>query len=100
MKRTPINKISKKQQIELAKRQKLKRELIQENGLVCKKCGKWDSEVQLSHTISLARGGKTERSNCRLLCISCHLEGEHNQRIIIGEQPMWRKDEKKNGKTT
>jgi len=74
IKKTPINKVSAKQKIELAKRRKLKKELIEEQGEVCMTCGKapdWRG-ITLSHIIPLGRGGKTTRKNCPLECFPCH----------------------------
>ncbi len=73
-KRKPIKKVSKKQLKELAKRAKLKAELIEESGGLCQICGKEPGGLglSLSHTIPLSRGGKTEFSNLKVLCHKCH----------------------------
>ena len=77
-KRKPIKKVSKKQGAELVKRAKLKKELIEESGGLCMKCGNlpdkkdgW-GKLHLIHKISLAQGGKTNRKNCYVGCRTCH----------------------------
>lgn len=78
MKRYRIRLVSEKQARELALRKKVKQELIEEFGNRCMICGKLPDfkdgrgELHLSHTISLAQGGKTDKENCRLLCRVCH----------------------------
>ncbi|MCK5236305.1 MAG: HNH endonuclease [Deltaproteobacteria bacterium] len=74
MKKSYINKVSKKQTIELEKRRQLKAELIREHGEVCMTCGSkpYFPPISLSHIISLARGGKTCKENCILECGPCH----------------------------
>ncbi len=73
-----INKISKKQSLELAKRRKLKIALLAECWGVCMECHKRPDykdgrgELHLSHTIPLSHGGKTDRTNCQLICRTCH----------------------------
>ena len=85
MKRTPINPISQKQKLEIARRIKLKRELIEEYGEVCMTCGIHPSfpPIALSHIYPLGRGGKTSRENCLLECNDCHdrFEKKPEQRI-------------------
>ena len=78
MKRSYINKVSKKQAIELAKRRTLKAALIRERGAVCMTCGAYPTfpPISLSHIISLGRGGKTERKNCIIECNNCHRKYE------------------------
>ncbi len=74
MRKTPLRKISDKQKIELAKRRKLKQELIAETGGRCQTCGgtgDWRG-LSLSHKIPLSRGGKTTRENAILECYPCH----------------------------
>ena len=72
MKKSPIRKVSPKQQIELALRAKLKQELIEEFGYKCMTCGKVPYRLDLSHIIRVARGGLTSRENCTLECRACH----------------------------
>ncbi len=86
VKRKPINPISKKQLKELAKRRKLKAELIEESGGLCMRCGKppdmkdgW-GELHLIHKIALSQGGKTNRKNCAVWCRKCHLKFYHHLR--------------------
>jgi len=74
MKRTSINKVSKKQGAELVRRTRLKRELIEEHGRICMTCGRnpdWRG-ITLSHIIPLSRGGETSRENCLLEDYICH----------------------------
>ena len=73
-----MKKVSGKQARELALRRKVKLELIGKFGNRCMICGKSPDfkdgrgELHLSHTISLAQGGKTTEGNCQLLCRICH----------------------------
>ena len=74
MKQKPLNKISKKMKVELAKRRQLKADLIFEFGRRCMTCGglgDWRG-ITLSHIIPLSRGGKTDRKNCLIECFACH----------------------------
>ena len=73
-KRKPLKLMSKKQKRELAKRAKLKAELIEESGGLCMKCGKPPDfrGLALVHKTPLARGGKTNRKNCYAGCFLCH----------------------------
>ena len=79
MKKTPINRVSDKQKIELALRSRIKRELIKEYGEHCMTCGDrrrdWRG-ISLSHIIPLSRGGKTTRGNTLLECYPCHEDYE------------------------
>ena len=66
---------------ELDRRHKLKQELVDEQyderGYNwCESCGRGTMNLDLSHTIPLGRGGKTERGNLCLLCRTCH-QGLH-----------------------
>jgi len=84
MKRTPINKISDKQKIEIRNRTRLKAELLIELGNKCMTCQDkyrdWRG-ISLSHIIPLSRGGKTERNNVLLECYPCHeLYEKHPER--------------------
>ena len=70
-----IRLVSNKQKTELALRAKLKRELIEENGEVCRTCNDVNRDwrgISLSHIIPLSRGGKTVKENVELLCSRCH----------------------------
>ncbi len=73
-KRKPLKLMSKKQKKELAKRAKLKKELIEESGGLCMKCQKPPDfrGLALIHKVPLARGGKTNRKNCYVGCGKCH----------------------------
>jgi len=78
-----INKVSDKQEIELALRQKIKAELTKEFGSHCMTCGKlpdWRG-ISLSHIIPLSRGGKTERGNVLLECYVCHTKYEKHPEL-------------------
>ena len=73
-KRRPIHKISDRQALEIAERSRLKRELIEQYGERCMKCGsKGDFRgLAIHHKVKLSEGGKTEKSNLILLCGKCH----------------------------
>ncbi len=80
-----MQKISKRQQAELKLRKLLKAQLIIENGGVCDECGNcggWRG-LELSHEIPLSRGGKTERSNVKILCAPCHAVKKHHLREAL-----------------
>lgn len=85
--RKPINKISKKQRKELALRQKVRKELIEESDGICPSCSRpltWSwLGFQLSHEKPLSRGGKTERNNLKLLCTFCHMNKRHRENIKL-----------------
>lgn len=96
--KTSLNRVSQKQQIELAKRRLLKYQLwLNQNGR-CAKCGRLlkFGESELSHKKSLARGGKTEAENCEVLCASwlsgCHSNIEHGRNNKYNESPIWTKE--------
>lgn len=79
MKRSPIKHISCRQQAELKARRILKAQLVIESGGRCQECGNaptWEG-LDLAHVIPLSRGGKTERSNVKVLCRSCHRKLHH-----------------------
>jgi len=83
-----INKVSDKQEMELALRQKIKAELIKEFGNHCMSCNNkyrdWRG-LSLSHIIPLSRGGKTTRENCILECYPDHeLYEKHPE-----NRPLW-----------
>jgi len=92
MKKTPLSKISKKQEVELARRRVLKYELFLKQAGRCARCNKYlsyangvsDNFPHLSHKTPLSRGGKTTRDNCEDLCAECHSR-EHNLRNIYNE---------------
>lgn len=94
-----MKRISAKQEIELEKRRLLKYQLYLEQEGVCKKCGKYlsyynkasDNYPHLSHKKSLARGGKTDRSNVEVICSGCHSK-EHHLKNVYNEQPQWSKN--------
>ncbi|KKM27106.1 hypothetical protein LCGC14_1578010 [marine sediment metagenome] len=95
MKKTLLRQVSSKQKIELALRRKLKQELLEEcpgvNGYkVCPRCLKRPDfrGLQLAHKIPLSRGGKTDRTNCEILCATCHFVDEHHQKEVQSE-PKW-----------
>ncbi len=82
--RKHLNLVSDKQKVELARRAKLKKELLTEGPKdeagrpvcwTCKKRGDWRG-LTLSHIVPLSRGGKTDRSNCVIECFDCHLSFE------------------------
>ncbi len=82
MKRSAPRRISAKQRIELARRARLKRDLIAEYGNHCMTCGgngDWRG-ISLSHIIALSQGGLTTRDNCILECYP-----DHSQRHGIRE---------------
>jgi 5-methylcytosine-specific restriction endonuclease McrA len=83
MKRTPINKISKKRKVEMGIEAELRAKLLEEHGGVCQQCGKWPDNYGLSlhHLLFKSRGGKTIDENCVLICRCCH-ERFHN---IVGK---------------
>ena len=97
MEKTPINKVSANQKIELAKRRKLKLLLFEEQQGLCAECVKQlsyrspasDNYPHLSHKIPLSQGGKTTRENCTVNCAKCHSK-EHNLSNTYNEQPGWR----------
>ncbi len=73
-KKKRINKVSDKQERDLALRIKIKTKLIIKYGNVCMICGfapDWRG-LELEHKIPLARGGKTNMRNCRNSCAKCH----------------------------
>lgn len=87
-----MKQVSKKQARELAKRRKVKRELIEEQleevgYTFCVKCGGQPDfrGIQLCHEISLSQGGKTNKKNCYLGCGHCHLTIDHHEREVIDE---------------
>jgi 5-methylcytosine-specific restriction endonuclease McrA len=74
MKRTPINKISKKRKVEMGIEAELRAKLLEEHGNKCMQCGRvapWPG-LSLHHIIFKSRGGKSEIGNVENLCQSCH----------------------------
>jgi 5-methylcytosine-specific restriction endonuclease McrA len=74
MKRTPINKISKKKAAEKRIEAELRAKLLEEHGGLCMECGRWPDFLGLSlhHKLFKSRGGKTEDDNVTLVCSECH----------------------------
>ncbi len=94
MRKTPLKKVSKKQEDELAKRRGLRYQLWREQEGKCAKCGRllyWN-QTELSHKIPRGRGGKTTKKNCEVTCAwwlaGCHPEA-HGLRNIYNEKPQW-----------
>jgi len=74
MKRSRIKPISEKQEQEIYLRIIVREMLMVEQGGKCSECGgrgDWRG-LSLSHSVPLARGGKTDTINCKLLCGICH----------------------------
>ena len=86
MRKTLLRKVSNKQAKELRLRRLLKAKLIIRNDGRCEECGQLGGwlGLELSHTIPLSRGGKTEMSNVRLLCHSCHGRIYHHLNVVDG----------------
>lgn len=83
MKRSSLRRVSKKQAIELRRRDSLRQVLLVRSGGRCEICHKpadWRG-LSLHHVKYLSHGGKTEESNCVLACGSCHSE-RHNIREV------------------
>ena len=79
-----MKQVSKKQQVELRKRGKLKAEYIKETEGHCMTCGvvKRDFRgLSLSHIIPLSRLGKTTRENTLLECYFCHEKYEKHPEL-------------------
>jgi hypothetical protein len=75
LKKSPINKVSDKQKVELKNRHDLKAELIAQYGEHCMTCHDANRDwrgLSLSHIIALSNGGKTCRENCLIECYICH----------------------------
>ena len=68
--------VSPKQKPEIARRDKLRRELRKEAQGICRTCkpNHWvgDTGLELSHKIALSRGGLTDRFNCVVECRVAH----------------------------
>lgn len=67
MKRSPINKISKKQIKRNKELSKIKKSLPQ----YCSKCGS-TFQLDLHHKIKRSLGGKDTTNNLQILCRNCH----------------------------
>ncbi len=82
LKRTPINKVSKKQAKELYLRRKLKKLLLaegphdEEGNPLCWHCEKLPDGrgLAMHHEEYLSQMGATRRDNCILMCYNCHSE--------------------------
>jgi predicted HNH restriction endonuclease len=77
MKKSRINPISKKKQIEKGIEAELRAKLLAEHGNVCMECGKSPFEFPFrleKHEIKFrSQGGDpTDPSNCLMLCQRCH----------------------------
>ena len=73
--KNPIHRVSLEHRKEIAKRTKLKQELIDKYGEHCMTCGDLHRDfrgISLSHIIPLSRGGKTVLGNLLLECGYCH----------------------------
>ena len=89
MKRTPLKRVSRKQEYELLLRRALKAELMLASGFKCMTCGKFcGTNLDLSHIIPLSRGGKTSIENCVVECRGCHLKYEKKPHL----RPAWQRD--------
>lgn len=96
---TSLNKVSKKQEIELAKRKLLKYQLFLSQNGKCAQCGKMmtyyntasDNYPHLSHKKPLSKGGKSDRENLEVLCSQCHSNNEHGRNNKYNEKPRWSK---------
>lgn len=75
MKRTPIRKVSDKKAAEKRIEAELRQQLLEEHGGLCQNCGRAPDYfgLELHHIKFKSRGGKSEISNCCLICKSCHL---------------------------
>lgn len=74
MRKTALRPASARQARELALRRKVKAELIAEHGAVDMDTGEnpdWRG-IELSHTVSLAQGGKTTKDNVKLKVSKAH----------------------------
>ena len=82
MKRSKINPISKKKAAEKRIEEEIRQQLLEQCQGLCQNCGKWPTDgygLSLHHIKFKSRGGKSEISNCCLVCRSCH-EGVHLHR--------------------
>ncbi len=85
MKRSPLKKISNKQQRLMNFRMLMKPIVFEFQGKKCKLCGTSVPDFrgwELSHVISLSRGGKDELENYEVLCAPCHAIHRHRIKEI------------------
>jgi 5-methylcytosine-specific restriction endonuclease McrA len=83
MKRTPINKISKKRKVEMGIEAELRAKLLEEHGNQCMECGGQPTEVPFrleKHEIVFRShgGSPIDPDNCIMLCPKCHRR-RHNR---------------------
>lgn len=84
MRRSPINKISPKQQKRIEFRQKMKPVIFEEQGRKCRICGMDKPDFrgwELSHIVSLAQGGEDTKENLEVLCAPCHAKKHHLKEV-------------------
>jgi 5-methylcytosine-specific restriction endonuclease McrA len=81
MKRSRINPISKKKQIEKGIEAELRAKLLEEHGQKCMECGRHNVGLSLHHIIFKSRGGKSEINNVEQLCQTCHSR-KHGIRVV------------------
>jgi len=87
MKRTPIRKVSDKQQRLIAYRALIKPIIFKAQGGKCKRCGCTKPDFrgwQLVHIIPLSLGGTDDRENLEVDCAPCHFTNPelHNLREV------------------
>ena len=100
--KTSLSRVSDKQEIDLAKRRLIKYQLYQSQDGKCAKCQRFLSYLSetspayphLAHKKRLAKGGKTDKKNCSVICSECHSNKDHNLKCLYNEQPMWNKYER------
>ncbi len=81
MKRTPIKRVSDKQQRLMAYRVIMKPIIFEAQGKKCKRCGAKTPDFrgwQLVHIIPLSLGGKDCPENYEVDCAKCHMTILHN----------------------
>ena len=86
MKRTAINKISKKKQRIMRQERLLELELCEKYGYCCHYCGK--TEVIVKHEIAFRSNGgdPTDPDNCIILCRDCHNKAHRRGGYISPEE--------------
>jgi 5-methylcytosine-specific restriction endonuclease McrA len=80
MKRSPINRISKKKRREAQQTKELRAQLTERCQGHCEHCGKlpdWRG-LQMHHKIFRSHGGATDTVNCEMWCAPCHFIDGHN----------------------
>ena len=79
MKKTLLRKVSQKQQAENLLRMVMKAELMKVCHGRCMECHELPDfrGLELVHKVSLARGGRTSKENCTILCAHCHSTKYH-----------------------